>query len=270
MRLSDPQGALSLVEKIAALEVLIAGVEFLVSPRQLSDEGLISWRVGSLRTPWLTGRLVRQPFEWLLRYPVVLAIVLCQVAFALLVIITPASVAASPWLVAPIVACFGLLFLRSSYGLDGADQLVWIIFVGLLPVTLVPSSTTQSAWLWFVSIQVSLAYGVAGVAKASARGWRDGSFLVGIVGTQIYGRPALARFLADRPTLVKAHARLLILWECCFLAILVLPLPIVVVWLAAGLAFHAVNAYAMGLNTFFWAFIAAYPAVVFCVLTRGW
>ena len=163
-----------------------------------------------------------------------------------------------------------LILLRNSYGYDGADQLIWIIFAGLVPVSIVDTEVTRAVYLWFVGIQASLAYGVAGVAKASAAGWRDGHFLVGILGTRTYGNAKIATFLSRRPRLSAWQSRFIITFECTFLLILVLPRVIVILLLALGFAFHAVNTYVMGLNTFVWAFMATYPALLFCILARPW
>ncbi len=138
------------------------------------------------------------------------------------------------------------------------------IFAGLALVSLADTPAVRTAYLWFVALQCCLSYFVAGVAKASAQGWRAGSYLVGIFQTRIYGHAGLSALLQDHRQLATILARLVITWECVFPAVLAAPVPIVLIFIAGGAAFHVVNAYIMGLNIFVWAFLAAYPAILFC------
>jgi hypothetical protein len=236
----------------------------------LSDDGLLSWRVGSLRRTWASKGALHRFLDSLFRYPNVLLIVAVYTLLASIILVLPIEYAGRPWLVIPLAACTCILFLRNNYGFDGADQLMWLIFAALVPVSLVGTDETKIAYLWFIAAQVSLAYGVAGIAKAAAKGWRDGIFLAGIVGTKIYGYPKLAAWLVRRPRQAIVHSRMIIFFECSFLLMIVMPLPVALFWLLAGLVFHLINAFIMGLNTFVWAFAAAYPALLYCLLMRGW
>lgn len=270
MFLTNPQVAITVVEKFAALTLFISGLEYLTEPKQLMDDGLISWRIGSLRQSWLAGGPVGKALDRILSYPSVLGIIAVYTLLAGVILVGPPDLIIQPWIILPLVAALGVLFLRSNYGYDGADQLAWIIFTGLAPVSIIATPTTQTIFLWFVALQVSLAYGVAGIAKATAKGWWNGSYLIEILGTQIYGRATIATLMRRNPLLSTLHSCFVILWECSFLFILFLPYPVVLVFIAAGVVFHLLNAYVMGLNTFVWSFIAAYPALLFCVQTRGW
>ena len=60
----------------------------------------------------------------------------------------------------------------------------------------------------------------------------------------------------------------LILWESCFPLLLVAPRPLAILFLLMGIAFHGGAALFMGLNTFFWTFVATYPAVIHCARAR--
>jgi len=104
----------------------------------------------------------------------------------------------------------------------------------------------------------------------SARGWREGTFLPAIFQTAIYGHRRLGRLLSVRPALSSMLSRAVIAWECSFPLVLVAPPSVVAPVLLMGVAFHAVNAYLMGLNTFFWSFAATYPAILYCSHHRPW
>lgn len=82
--------------------------------------------------------------------------------------------------------------------------------------------------------------------------------------TVIYGNPWMAVPFTQRPTVAKLAARALIAFECSFPLVLILPDHYSLLLLALGISFHLTAAVLMGLNTFFWAFVATYPAVMFC------
>ena len=67
--LSNPFEAFTWVLRIAAGGVLLATVETLVRRDVLRDEGLMSWRVGSLRQPHLIRGRLGKLLDIALRYP---------------------------------------------------------------------------------------------------------------------------------------------------------------------------------------------------------
>lgn len=260
----DDEVAVVLVAKVAALGVLVSSLEYLARPRQLDHGGLMSWSVGSLRNHWLAGGPIGRSLDVVLKYPNVLGLLAARAVLAGAVLLAPAPLATAPILVIPLALAMLVFLLRSHYGLDGSDQMLWLIFAGLAPVSLVDTIEVRTAFLWFVALQCCMSYFVAGVAKASAPGWRGGSYLVGIFQTRIYGHGGVAALLQDHRRLATVMARLVIAWECSFPVVLIAPMPVVLLLLVGGAAFHVGNAVAMGLNTFVWAFLAAYPAILFC------
>ncbi|WP_329389793.1 hypothetical protein OG625_37245 [Streptomyces sp. NBC_01351] len=268
MTLSDPYVVAALVAKLAAISILLANLEYLVARRILSNSGLLSWPVGSLRHAWLVSGWTGRVLGTLLGYPNVLVLISGRIALAVAVLVAPLSLTSSPWLLLPLAFVTVTFYLRSNYGLDGADQMAWLIVAALSLVAIVDTKTAVVAGLWFVALQSCLSYFVSGVAKASARGWRDGTYLPGIFQTAIYGHSHLGHLLATRPALSTALARSVIAWECTFPLVLFAPPYAVGPILLLGVAFHAGNAYLMGLNTFFWSFTATYPAVLYCCLYR--
>ena len=167
-------------------------------------------------------------------------------------------------------AALGYLWIiRSRYGHDGADQLCSIIFTALFIGSLARAPAGLSAALWFIGFQVIHSYTASGLYKVGSRGWRDGSFLTSILGTEIYGSPRLGRLLLNKPILARLISRGVVFWESMIWIVLVLPAQVAAVLLLSTLVFHAANAYVMGLNTFLIAFAAGYPAIMFIILSRG-
>ena len=74
---------------------------------------------------------------------------------------------------------------------------------------------------------------------------------------------AVVRALS-RPALGRAAGWLVLGFECGFPVALASPTGCVV-WLAFGAGFHVVNAIVFGLDRFLWAWLAAYPALVWLV-----
>ena len=95
----DQHTAVSLVAKLAAVEVIVACAEYIADPRQLQDEGLMSWKVGRLRNAWLAanGALL----DPVLRYPNVLAIVSFRLLLAAVIVFAPPALLSSAWIIAP-------------------------------------------------------------------------------------------------------------------------------------------------------------------------
>jgi hypothetical protein len=151
------------------------------------------------------------------------------------------------------------VMLRSPYGWDGADQMSAITFVALSAKSWLPD--IEPAVQRFFAFQLCLSYFASGVAKAISAEWRSGRALTGIVSTEMYGNEALYRGLRHKRWLRVSAARSVILAECAFPLLLVAPRRLRRVGLMGGVLFHAAAAQVMGLNTFFWSFVAVYPAL---------
>jgi hypothetical protein len=208
--------------------------------------------------------------NFVLSYPRVLGLIGIRAILAVALLVGPRLLLIDPRIICPVALLGGLLTIRNAYGQDGADQMSWILFTSLALVSLLPTVAVRIACLWFLALQGCLSYSTAGIAKATAKHWRDGTYLIRILGTKMYGNIAVSEFLNSRPAYARFVARLLIAWESCFPLILFLPPTLVICMLATGVLFHVANAYIMGLNTFFWSFLATYPAILYCTENRPW
>ncbi len=230
----------------------------------------MSWSVGRLRA----ALLIKGPFgtalNWISSYPNVLGLLILRSVLASVILLGPSTIVMSPWITGSIASLTLLFIIRTSYGHDGTDQMLLIVFIGLAISEIVGTVLTLNAYLWFLAFQSCFSYGTAGFAKASAKGWRDGTYLIGICSTRIYGNTAIGSFLNSKPVLAKWLACLVIVWECSFPLVLLLPLPLALVILGGGVLFHLINSYIMGLNTFLLTFLSTYPAILYFIQTRGW
>jgi len=81
--------------------------------------------------------------------------------------------------------------------------------------------------------------------------------------TRIYGHDGLGRWLDLRPGLSKALCWGTIAFECSFILAFIAEPKLLTALLLGGALFHASAALFMGLNGFFFAFVATYPAIVY-------
>jgi hypothetical protein len=256
--------ALHLTTALAAVGVVIASLELLARPALLADEALASWRVWQASRRWLgrgvTGAIARR----LLDYPGVLAVVAARAVCALLLL--------PPWDPIPPAAAAGvaigtlLLVLRSPFGSDGADQMLFIIFVSASLGGAAGSPYAVDLVLWFVTLQACLSYLTSGVAKLASSDWRQGAAVPGIFSTDMYGRSWAGGIARRHRRISRVLGWSVIVLECCFPLVLLGIAPLTLGILAAAATFHLGTAVVMRLNTFFWAFIATYPAIIYTTL----
>ncbi len=268
--ISDPEFALRAVEIIAAVSVLVSSVEYLARPQQFSDGGLLSWTVSLSRSLFTSQGLLHPLFDILFSFPNVLWLIRLRLAAATVLLIPhlPPSVRFASCLTVFLLSA--LLALRSNFGNDGADQMSNLIFGALVLADLHPTNQTAKIALWFIAAQAALSYVTSGSAKLTVRKWRSGEHLTGVFRTSSYGHPLVGRSLMRNPKLAACAANAVIVGECTFPVVFVLPLRYSLPWLIGGLGFHVGAAMFMGLDTFFWSFAAAYPAILNCALrARG-
>lgn len=251
-----------LCEQLIGVAMAISCLEYLARPEVLGDGGLASWQLGRLSRTWKTGPLHRA-----------LEAVLSQSRYRLLLWLRFAAAIALlvPWdgpalrtiALAIVVSGAALAQVRSSYGHDGADQMCLVVGGALLigRVAAVPEAA-----LWFIASQACLAYATAGLKKMASPIWRNGEALPGVLGTTIYGNERAYRVLACRPHLARLGCFMVIVVETSFPLALVGLRPLSLLLLAFGFCFHVSTAILMRLNTFFWAFIATYPAIAYVAL----
>jgi hypothetical protein len=258
----QPGEMFRLVERLAAVGVAVSCLEILRFPRPLKADGLMSWEVSRLRI----GFFVRPGVEGLLSrafsYPSTLALVGARLAAAA----TLAAGVAGGWATALVwvVAVTGIGFsLRCPFGLDGADQLYTLIFCGLAVARSAGGETPQRLFLWWLAAHVAVAYLTSGLAKLYSHTWRSGAAIPGVFGTAMYGNPAVGAWLKRRPRLSRAMAFAVIAGEIALPLCLVAPPSAALILLGCGVVFHLSTAVLMGLNSFLWAFVATYPALLY-------
>ncbi|WP_433672768.1 hypothetical protein ACQP06_15060 [Nocardia sp. CA-136227] len=258
-----PSDALYLSAVIGSVAVVIGSSERLAAPRLLADGALAGWPVSATSIPLLTRRSFQSSVGRLLVYPRVLGLIAASLACAVLLVLHPSSTLNA--LAATVIAAtYILLSMRSRFGGDGADQMTIVVFVALALAFAVGQERAEVVVLWFIAAQVCLAYFTAGVAKLVSPVWRSGTALPEILATRAYGHRRAAKILARHRTAAAAMCWSVILLECGFPLVLLGIGPLTYLLVISGALLHIGTAILMRLNTFLWAFLATYPAVIFC------
>lgn len=175
-----------------------------------------------------------------------------------------ANGAAAPWLLAALLGCQLFYILRFPIVLTNADHMNLVVLsavtVGLLPAT---SEALRTIALGFLAFQSLWAYATSGVEKMWAPQWRSGVRLAEVFQDSPHRFAPLGAYFSTHRNVAKLAAWAVIVGECLFPLSLFLPKTALLVALGAGVLFHAIIAVTMGLPSFFWAFVATYPALYF-------
>lgn len=255
--------ALSAITVLASIGALICTLEWLANSRQLKSDGLFSWDVMSSR-PLTTGRGIHRWLNRALSYRPFIAILYLRMA---VLVGLPFALWSGRFELPMLAIAFATTLLinaRFVFGLDGSDQMTTQIFGALFIGFAVGSDVGLDIALWYIAVQSCLAYFTSGFAKVASPHWRRGDSVFGIFNTRTYGFEPVARFLSNKPRLTRLLDWSAFTVELAFPISLLVGFPMVLVFVAWGVAFHLMNAFVMGLNGFLWSFVATYPAVVFC------
>jgi hypothetical protein len=256
----DPMFSLQLVGRIASVGLTLSSLEYLALEREFRAGGVYD---GALLSRNLPAGFSGRCFGFLFSYYAFLCGISIRLAAGILILSGAVRGPGEPLLfLVATVTSLGLA-LRVPFGMEGSGQMMTITCAALTLSGLCPNDTlAQKAALWFLALQACLAYVTAGLAKYNVPAWRNGSFLIHILRTRCYGNRSLSKLLSL--STARVCSWIVIAFECSFPLVLLAGKPWALAFLAAGVAFHAVNAFVLGLNVFFWAFVATYPAIWFC------
>lgn len=149
--------------------------------------------------------------------------------------------------------------------MSGDHQMTVVLLASLLVSSTVPDGhVVQYLCIWFIALQAVLAYCIAGWAKLTSPAWRSGEAVVGVMRTVAYGNRTVANMVQRWHMLAFVAAWVVIVFESGFFLVLAGVPEITWGLLATAMVFHGAVAVVMGLNLFFWAFVATYPSILFC------
>ena len=256
----DPSQALDLAVRLCAVAQLIGLLELTLVRTELTAGGFLDWSmIGILspRTRTRAGSLIRRVFRRLSNHAFIGAAAL-DAAVACALLVWPSTAA----LIAAAAALHIMLVKRHHMTVDGSDQMMLVVLLTCLLGRIGGSADATRAAVTFLAAELTLAYLVAGLAKAFSPYWQSGKAFAMIAQTRMYGHPVAARIVRSHPVAGHAATYAVICGESFFLLALTSPPPILIAVLIAAAGFHVGCAVVMGLNRFLWTFAAGYPAVV--------
>ena len=172
------------------------------------------------------------------------------------------------WLSVPLMVIGLLLLLRWRGAFNGGSDFMTLAGLSglLMADVLTPILGADQGWragLWWVTLQLITSYFMSGWVKLKHSGWRDGSALPLFLDTGIYSPLPTASPLRH-PMVAGAVSWAFILWEGLFALVF---LDVRLAWLGClmGAVFHFMVFRYFGLNRFFWAWLATYPALIYAV-----
>ena len=256
------ESAARITAVIVGIGILQGSLQLLFSLKEFGSSGLFDWnsrqvlaRSRGASRRWMVGH---SGSLWLR------IVVIARIVFSIALIM--------PFQSNLLYASYATIILLSSlflayqihYGRDGSNQISVIILAGLAFTFLLPTSSSfQAVGLYFIAAQALLAYFAAGISKISNAQWRQGSAMQSILNTTTYGHSMAAAVLRRQPWIGGFVGWSVIGVEIVFPVALVAPPGILVALLIAGAILHLATSVLIGLDTFFWAFTATFPAIIF-------
>jgi hypothetical protein len=259
----DRNGAVLLTASIAAIGIAYDAAEFYSSRREVLDL-FYDWKIVRSRYYILLNRPVLSLLFDLLcgTRLFMVAIVVHGLAALLFPIAIYHQSPLAAALAAFVLTVHCLTNVRLLVGRDGADQMQTIVWAGLFAFSLPLTEMARTAALGFIAAQLVLSYWTSGIAKVFSPAWREGSAVHLITRMATYCSPGLARACGKR-SVSMMFSRLTILFEVCGPVLLLVGRRGAFTFVALGTLFHFGIAITMGLTTFLFAFLAAFPIIYY-------
>jgi uncharacterized membrane protein len=239
--------------RVVSLATMIAALELIVVHRAFGESGVYRWSTlrrevpSALRAP--VGLLFSTTGTWL--------ILIAQLAAGVALPWTTCAIA--PWIAFAATLLIAMRF-RGSYN-GGSDSMLLVVLLALAVAR--SDERFAPAALGYAAAQLVLSYAISGWAKLRDPQWRTGTALNVLVRLPHYGVPRrLVAMLSSRAARPASFAMLA--FECAF-PIALVDIRVCVVMLVIATVFHLTNAVVFGLNRFLWAWLAAFPALLFWV-----
>lgn len=152
---------------------------------------------------------------------------------------------------------------RGSFN-GGSDYMTMTVLMGLTFSSVDnTNSNTIKLGLYCIAFQCTFSYFIAGFVKLKNQGWRSGLALKSFLLHSNYLVPRQMKILSKSELIIKISTWAIILWEITFPIIWLIP-KITIPALIVAFGFHLGNYFTFGLNRFVFAWLACYPAIIFC------
>ncbi|WP_343522558.1 hypothetical protein [Pedobacter sp.] len=263
---SDPIIAIRLINILVLITVCINSSEIIFSYKNYTNNDIFDWEVLKYESLKRFDGKRASFLNFLYRFPNYIFAVGILLVLSLISIAILFRHDLPIWLNASLLLLILMIHYRTGFGMDGADQLTGIILFALLLGRLGNTPLTYQACIWFIALQSVLSYFTAGYFKLISPVWQNGSALSGVMNSVGYGHKDFSVFLIKRKWASLILSWMLIVFEVSFPLSLFFGKSGAIIFIIGGIIFHFLNAMIMGLNNFFWAFVATYPAIIFAAI----
>lgn len=250
---------------IVAVGVFISSMEDLFIERRLFQENLFDWRYCLVFQPVLKPARARPVWNSAFgatAFRISVAIRVLSIVVAAILIWQDSGLAV--YAVAICVVSYLYLFYRFPYSLDGSDQMILFVLIGLLIMSFDSGDGSFIRLGAFaVVLQAAIAYLTSGMAKLVSPIWRSGDALSGVMSCGEFGSAHLATVLSARPHLSKALSWCIMLGHVFVGISFLYGGQIIVAAIIIATLFHLSIAFFMRLNIFVWSFGATFPSAIY-------
>lgn len=143
----------------------------------------------------------------------------------------------------------------------GSDRMTLLVLTCLCLAHLLPGAHAREVAFGYLAVQLVLSYALSGAIKIINPDWRSGRALRDVFAFSTYPVSEDLRRLAHWPHLLFVMSWCVMLFELLF-PVALLTQATLIAGLAIAAVFHLANACLFGLNRFFWAWLAAYPSIL--------
>ena len=249
------------LECLLATSLLLQTLEFLRLSRFDDARSVWLWQLqrGDVAH---TSAWLQKLFDWLFQERVHQAHLLLRLVAAISLYFGVSLVSAIFLFVSSLII---LIRWRGAFN-GGSDFMTMVVLTGLLVSQLahayVGPVIAWRAGLWYITIHSISSYFISGTIKLVSSDWRSGRVLVHFLDGGLYGPLSDHSLLRKKPIAVIASWSF-ILWECLFPLALAGP-QWAMLWSGIAALFHFLVFRFFGLNRFFWAWAASFPAIIYC------
>lgn len=159
-----------------------------------------------------------------------------------------------------ILALFMLNRFQGPYN-GGSDRMSLLILCCLCGVHFITDRDWQEIVFGYLAFQLVLSYFMAGWVKVMNPEWRCGRALEDVFRFSAYPASESLRGWAHYPKTIFFTSWAVILFELIF-PLTLMTQTTLIIGLGIATCFHFANACFLGLNRFFWIWIAAYPSIL--------
>jgi|GEM_PF-904311 len=144
----------------------------------------------------------------------------------------------------------------------GSDSMTAMVLIGIWISYLFKKESFACAGLIWISVNLLISYGRAGLAKLKQPEWKDGSALTSFLSQSFYEDVRNLSANISPETAKKLSWGVIVFEFALVFSPLLADSSLSLVFFVAVI-FHFANYWAFGLNRFFWAWIAAWPAIFY-------